>query len=294
MTDISPQLVMGVCMAAVFFGVIAIFALYHYFNPKNVESGKRWMFADWEEDVYDTFFKTQPEEIAKKIGINPDKYKHNSKLCKTEPKLKKVVVDRITGILAFILFLTLSIVTNGLVLLLFGILIGFPLIFWPTYRVNQNVTKRRFQVADELPRFLDLLHTALLIELPTEQAIEITADNLPDTILAEEFKLALADTKLGAYSWQRALERMAADYEVDVLSDFVLDVVNAHNNGASIVDSVARKSKDIKQSNLLTMKERANRLTSTILLPIMVFKMLPLLLLICIPIAVQLGSSGIL
>ena len=146
-------------------------------------------------------------------------------------------------------------------------------------------------MVEELPRFIDLFGTALMIGLPVEEAILTTAKSLPDSLLAREFLNAIAETRLGVYDWQAALEKMSRKYEVDVLSDFSLDLINSYNKGVPIADAVARKSKDIKQSNLLTMKERATKLTSTILLPVLGFKVLPLLALLCIPVIGQIVNG---
>lgn len=137
-----------------------------------------------------------------------------------------------------------------------------------------------------------MLHTALIMGFPVDQAIDLTAQNLQDTILADELLKTLAETKVGAYSWQEALEHLASAYGVDTLSDFVLDITNAYKLGSSITDSVARKSKDIKQSNLVAMKERASKLTNTILFPILFFKIVPVIALMAVPIIVQLQTTG--
>ena len=47
---------------------------------------------------------------------------------------------------------------------------------------------------------------------------------------------------------------------------------------------------EIKQSNLLEAKERAAKLSNTVLLPVMVFKILPLLIIMLIPIMMQINS----
>jgi Flp pilus assembly protein TadB len=158
-------------------------------------------------------------------------------------------------------------------------------------KVDKAAKLKKFRMVDELPRFIDLLQTALQINMPVEDAIIITAKSLHDTVLASEFLNAVADMQMGVHDWQSALEQMARNYEIDTLSDFVLDLVTSYSKGVPIADAVARKSRDIKQSNLLAMKERASRLTSTILLPVLGFKVMPLLALLCIPIIQQITTG---
>ena len=170
-------------------------------------------------------------------------------------------------------------------------LAAIPLIFFEVQKVDKAAKLKKFRMVDELPRFIDLLQTALQINMPVEDAIILTAKSLSDTVLAGEFLNAVADMQMGVHDWQAALEKLARNYEIDALSDFVLDLVTSYNKGVPIADAVARKSRDIKQSNLLSMKERASRLTSTILLPVLGFKVFPLLALLCIPIIQQITTG---
>ena len=100
----------------------------------------------------------------------------------------------------------------------------------------------------------------------------------------------MAETELGAKSWQRALEEVALKYDVGVFSDFVLTLVAAYEKGIPIAETVVRKSSEIKQSNLLEAKERAVKLSNTVLLPVLIFKILPLLAIMLIPIMQQISS----
>ena len=164
---------------------------------------------------------------------------------------------------------------------------------YPYKRSEEQANLVKAQIVDEMPRFLDMLQTALYINIPVEEAIEITAKHLKGTLLADEFLQTLAEMQLGAYGWQTALEKMSRKYEVDIFSDFVLDIVTAYDKGVSIYDVVVRQNKEIKQSNMLTMKENANKLNSTILIPIAAFKLMPLIIMLCIPIIIQLRGSGL-
>ena len=84
--------------------------------------------------------------------------------------------------------------------------------------------------------------------------------------------------------------RMLKEYDVGVFSDFVLTLVAAYEKGIPIAETVVRKSSEIKQSNLLEAKERAVKLSNTVLLPVLIFKILPLLAIMLIPIMQQISS----
>ena len=276
---------------AVFFWIIFLFTMRHNKKAGQMRPDQpkmnSWLFDNWCVNIYNTLFKSEPSYVAKRLGVNVDSYIHNCSTTRLPVKLKDVVVKKLIGFLIVIICGFFGIAIANMYVIMFGLLAAFPFIFLEVQKADKAAKLKKFKMVDELPRFIDLLQTALQISMPVEDAIIITAKNLHDTVLAGEFLNAVADMQMGVQDWQAALELMARNYEIDTLSDFVLDLVTAYNKGVPIADVVARKSRDIKQSNLLSMKERASRLTSTILLPVLGFKVMPLLALLCIPIIQQ-------
>jgi len=280
---------------AVFFWIIFLFAMRHKKKADQVRPDQPqinpWLFDNWCANIYDSLFKSKPEYIARRIGVNVDSYLHNCTITRLPAKLKDVIVKKLFGFLLIAICGFVGVAIANMFVVMGGILAAFPLIFFEVQKVDKAAKIKKFRMVDELPRFIDLLQTALQINMPVEDAIILTAKNLNETVLAGEFLNAVADMQMGVQDWQAALERLARSYEIDALSDFVLDLVTSYNKGVPIADAVARKSRDIKQSNLLSMKERASRLTSTILLPVLGFKVVPLLALLCIPIIQQITQG---
>jgi len=280
---------------AVFFWVIFIFALRHKKKAEQVRPGQPqmhlWLFNNWCVNIYDSLFKAQPADVAKRIGVNVDSYIHNCTITRLPIKLKDVIIKKLLGFFIITIAGFAGIILAEAIVIVLGLLLAFPLIFFEVQKADKVAKVKKFKMVDELPRFIDLLQTALQINMPVEDAIILTAKNLSDTVLAGEFLNAVADMQMGVHDWQAALERLARNYEVDALSDFVLDLVTSYNKGVPIADTVARKSRDVKQSKLLAMKERARKLTGTILLPVLGFKVIPLLALLCIPIIQQITTG---
>jgi len=289
------QIVALLLAVAVFFWILFLFALRHRKKALSTRPDQprqdEWLFADWSENIYDSLFKSQPQIIARRIGVNVDAYAHNCEILKEPQRLKDIVIKKLLGFLLIAVCGLAGIILKNMIIIFAGILASIPLIFFGIQKIESATKLKKFRMVEELPRFIDLLQTALIINLPVEDAIMVTAKNLRETVLAQEFLNAVADAQMGVHDWQAALERLARKYEIDPLSDFVLDLVTSYNKGVPIVDAVTRKSKDIKQSNLLSMKERASKLTSTILLPVLGFKVMPLLALLCIPIIQQIMSG---
>lgn len=254
------------------------------------QTDEEWLFSRFFEKIYDAVFPhSDPQKMAVKLGLSEDKYIRNCRIIRKEPNWKREAGMRLVGIFCFILSVMVAILVKNVIVAILGIVL---LLFLGPYQEQQVVKQakaRKQQMADDLPRFIDLFSTAIEIGVPVENAIKTTAQNVP-CVVSEELLLIMAETELGAKSWQRALEEIALKYDVGVFSDFVLALVAAYEKGIPIVDIVVRKSSEIKQSNLLEAKERAAKLSNTVLLPVLVFKILPLLAIMLIPIMQQISS----
>lgn len=251
------------------------------------------LYKDLDVKIYDAFIHKKPEIVARKIGINAEEYYKNCELIRKPANLKGLIAKIGLSAMTVLWFAVIGLITKNWYVSIAGILIGLFLIVYLVKRPEEQAADVRAQIVAEMPRFLDMLQTALYINMPVEEAISITAKHLKGTLLADEFAKTVAEIQLGAFGWQTALENMSHKYEVDIFSDFVLDIVTAYDKGIPIYDVVARKNKEIKQTNLLTLKENASKLNSTIVIPIAIFKLLPLIVILCIPIIYQLRDTGV-
>lgn len=251
------------------------------------------LYKDLDVKIYDAFIHKKLEIVARKIGINAEEYYKNCELIRKPANLKGLIAKIGLSAMTVLWFTVVGLITKNWYVSIAGILIGLFLIVYLVKRPEEQTADVRAQIVAEMPRFLDMLQTALYINMPVEEAISITAKHLKGTLLADEFAKTVAEIQLGAFGWQTALENMSHKYEVDIFSDFVLDIVTAYDKGIPIYDVVARKNKEIKQTNLLTLKENASKLNSTIVIPIAIFKLLPLIVILCIPIIYQLRDTGV-
>ena len=249
-----------------------------------------WLFHNFPEKVYSLLWKDEiPEDIATKFGFDVEQYYVDCRICEETPNLKKIM-----GYFAIGIFLTLVsfalIIPVGLAAVCFGFIIFAMCTMMPKRKVSKRAEEYRIQVENELPRFLDILQTEIDVGIPMEQAIYLTASNI-DGRLSEDFLKSLSEVELGLDGWQQALQRLSEKYEIDTLSDFVLDIITSFSKGVDISERVTAMTKEIRQSHLLTQKERAGKLQSSIVLPIMVLKVAPLMLFMLIPSIVAITSS---
>lgn len=142
------------------------------------------------------------------------------------------------------------------------------------------------QIENELPRFLDLLKPELEIGMPIETAVYMICEKF-DSLLSEELLLSMQEMRLGVSGWNKAIENVAAKYDVETLNDFAMDISTSYRKGIPVVHSVERKTQEIRKTHLLTVKERATKATNTILIPTMLFQFLPMMAFIIFPIFQQ-------
>lgn len=246
------------------------------------------------DTVCDKVLKSSPEIVANKLGIATDKYMFNCNILGIKPNVERIIIMRIIAIIFIFISTLLMFLINDIFMMICILTIALAvsgiIFIAPTATVQSKAKAKQEQFESEIPRFLDLLQTALKIDLPIVTAIKTTAESTGG-VLADELLESLAISEVGTSGWQKALYGIATKYEVDAFSDFVLDIITAYEKGSSIVESVERQSRDIKQSSILKAKEDAAKMSSVVLLPIVFFKMIPLMVILFAPVVMRLLKS---
>lgn len=286
-----------IVFCAIFFLTISAFIIIDYVKARNASKKPAkddWLFDKWAQKIYTALFKKKdPAEVAKKLGLDTAKYLHNCDVAMMEPELDGVIIKKLLGIILILMAAVVWVITKSMYVAFAIMMVGFAVYTLSTYKVESRAKQRKQKIIEELPRFADMLQMALCINLPVEKAIIITSKYLSGTVLAEEFINSATEMEIGAIAWQNTLERIAMKYEINDLSDFVLSIVTAYDKGIPIYATVAAKAKELRQNRMLNMRERAGKLNATVLIPIAIFKLLPLIAIMGIPIIAQLKSNGL-
>lgn len=246
-----------------------------------------WLFSNFYLKIYDMLFgEKSPEKTASSVGVNVKDYLKYCEILRIEPNLKKIIIYKFYGFFAFFVFIILAVLWTPA-----AIILGIPVLIYLAYfeeiKTKSAAESKKKDIENDLPRFLDLLSTELEIGMPIETAIFTLSKNLKCT-LSDEFIITFNEIKLTSKNWSEILEILARKYEIQMFSDFVLDVTTSYKKGVSVADSVKRKAQDIREEHLLVMKSRAGRMTNTIMLPVAVFQLMPLLAFLMFPSITQL------
>ncbi len=281
---------MALFLFVLFFGAVA-YELGKKNNALNKEGENEWIFSDFSERLYEIIFgDANEDEVATSLGLNVEKYYRNCELTKTKPDVHGLIIDFIYSIILFVISVFMALF-GGFIFIILGLLAFFFLIYYKQVRMSKKAERMRFLIVEDIPRFLDLLQSELAAGLPAESAIYILSGKMTGSLLSREFMEAFNTMGLGAEDWTKAITKTAEKYDVDILSDFVMNIVTAYERGVSITDTVVRLNKDIKQTYILNMKERSDKMTNTILLPITVFQFIPMIVFIMVPALVQVFTS---
>lgn len=281
--------VLSGCSVFLFFLVVSVM-LYEKRPVNRFTDKEDWLLANFTKKVYNLFFEGESiEKACKTMYINVEEVDRYCKILHETPDYMHMVALRIIGVFVIIVCSIAGILSH-IAFLVIGITSGVFMMFYPIVMLKSRAMEKRSELESEVPRFLDLLQTALYLNVPVEQAILLTSKNLKG-VLPSELTESIAKTQLTVDGWQSVLQELALLYDVDVFTELVLDMITSYDKGVSIADAVARKAKDIRQTHLLLIKERASKSTSTILAPVVIFKIVPMLAFLCIPMITQINNG---
>ena len=295
----SAQIISVIAALGVFAIVVLVSVIKDEIQNRNARIKRpenEWLFTRWDEKLYDAVMpKTAPEKVLTSLGVELEDYVKNCKILdKQDYNFKKLAADKVIGIFLMIAGLIIAAISmmDGFAFGFVFMLVGYIVYESDVKKVKKNAIIKKKRIENELPRFLDLLQTALFIEIPVSDAIVITAKYLDNTLLSKELMESMADSQIGSSSWQESLERVAVKYEIDVFSDFVQYLITGYEKGLSIYDVVSRQCEEVRKTTTIQAEESASKLNSAILVPIAVYKLMPIIFIAMYPILIQfMGKS---
>lgn len=257
---------------------------------KEASNNEDWLYSNLLSKMYHIFFKDKDAAaVCKSLGLKLDTFLVQCAILRHEPDFETEAMRRILGIVCFFISIAAGLMLGVPLLMLVGVFAYYILSKFLESKIQSAAKFKKNTLMIEMSRFTGLLLTALEVGMPVDIAIKQTAENVPG-VFSEELKMSFVEVNMGAKNWQKALEDIASMYEIDQLSDFVVDITTAFNKGVSVTEAVMRKADDIKKSSLLLAKERTAKMSSAILGPVTFFKIIPLMIIMMIPIVMQIMS----
>lgn len=285
-SEIITTMCMSMLAIILILSLIAIF-VYEKGQKKQTLGAKRsdddWLFSNFQKTVYDMFYKNPKGDSL--CGISQEEYYRYCKILHITPHIETYVALRFEA--AFILFFLLAgalfMSSNMLIMticLLLAATVFYLMWIMPYSQIKDKAEERLFHIQDDLPRFLSLLEKAM--DLPVDQAMIVTATKF-ESPLSEDIIDSINKVSLGANGWTETLVDLAKIYKIEDFSDLILEIVNSYEQGINVRSLVNRKAKEVEETRLYAVEAHDSKIKTLIFLPIIAFKVLPLMVMICLP-----------
>lgn len=276
-------------LSAVIGGVIC-FLVFLYMDSKKYGDSP---FKSLNNTIFNIFYnvdKDNEDDLkvqATKIKIDIESLEMYNKMLNLKPDYVAVISQRTLALLigiasVIVLLVGFALGINLLGIGLAGIVIALLIAFYPGAKLKSKALEKKRIIEDNLIYFSDLLITALRTKIPVWEAL-VKTSKYYDSILSEEIleinKKALTSDK----SWNTQLENLALKYDSPILSEFVSNIITASETGSDFVKVINDTSDYLKTSKLNRVQEEAKKFGTTMLFPLMAFKLLPIMVMLMLP-----------
>lgn len=284
--DIISSIIASVIAIILF--LIAIAVILYEKQKKSAALNKKadedWLFSNFQRSIYNLFFKKSSSESL--CGISRSEYKRYCRILHEPEQYENIIALRIEAVAISFIFLVLaySLSFYSIIIEVICFLIALTIfyIMWalPYNKLKSKADEKLFKIQDDLPRFLSLLEKAM--DLPIDRAMRVTASHFQSP-LSEDLIDSINKVSLGANGWNETLVDLARTYKIEDFSDLILEIVNSYEQGVNVRELVNRKATDVEQTRLFAVEAHDSKIKTLIFLPIIALKIIPLMLLICLP-----------
>lgn len=284
--DIISSIIASVIAIILF--LIAIAVILYEKQKKSAALNKKadedWLFSNFQRSIYNLFFKKSSSESL--CGISRSEYKRYCRILHEPEQYENIIALRIEAVAISFIFLVLaySLSFYSIIIEVICFLIALTIfyIMWalPYNKLKSKADEKLFKIQDDLPRFLSLLEKAM--DLPIDRAMLVTGSHFQSP-LSEDLIDSINKVSLGANGWTETLVDLARTYKIEDFSDLILEIVNSYEQGVNVRELVNRKATDVEQTRLFAVEAHDSKIKTLIFLPIIALKIVPLMLLICLP-----------
>lgn len=199
----------------------------------------------------------------------------------------------VLAVLSYVLFSYLpAIGKNASLHYLLSAVVGVVGWFLPHYLIQRLAARHAVAAARGLPEALELLVICVEVGLALEDSIKRAAQELRHTnpYLAEELYLTSADLKI-LPSQDQALNNFAERLGVPSARSVVSTLTQTLRYGTPLVNALRVVAAELRNTSLIEMEERANKLPTLMTLPMILFIMPTIFLVVGGPAALRLADT---
>jgi tight adherence protein C len=227
------------------------------------------------------------ERLSSILGVNMDYLQGRIELAGMKEKISAVEIMalKIIGLMVIPVVGIPAIISKQFMFSLLAFVFFVAVYFLPNEKINDAIKEREKKIIHELPLLIEQLYMCMESGANLKPALEIVSKKLGG-VMGQELQTALTKS-LYSGSWEKELTEMAEKINVEPLQDFINDIIIAFDKGISIVDMLQEEVKHINSIRRSTLREERQAIQSKLIIPIMIFFVLPTMAMIMLPIVLD-------
>ena len=226
-------------------------------------------------------------KIATFLGINVDLLQHKIELLGKEEEISvvEIIVLKVIGIFCGVLIAIWAFSAKSMILAILGFIVFVALFMIPADKINDEIKERENRIQGELPNFISQVYMCIESGAPLREALMTVSTKTGGYVGKAVLDAFLAAQYSGR--WEEELSQMARGMQVEALEDFVTDILIASQKGTSVSETLRSEVEHINKLEKARQKERVASLNSKMLLPMVVFFLLPIFAIVLLPALLQ-------
>ncbi len=189
---------------------------------------------------------------------------------------------RLLSTIIFTIFIIIFTSLNYL-LIPFIVIIYYYLFYYLT--ITSQIRKRGKKLDQEALYYFEVLTLTLESGRNLQNSIELTSENV-NSELSNEFKKALIEMKYGK-SLNEALENLKLRIPSETINNIILNITQTSVFGNSIIDTMNNQIEFLRDKQVLSIKEKINKIPNKVSIVSVIFVIPLILLLILGPIVIK-------
>ena len=178
-------------------------------------------------------------------------------------------------ITAIVFILTIAFMDSGYIYAPFVAIACYYLFYY--FNITKKIKERNRHLEHEALYFFEILTLTLESGRNLENALIVTCDNVESEI-SDEFKKALDEINYGK-SLIEALSDLKKQISSDIIGNIILNIIQTDRFGNSILDTLYNEVDFLREKELLTAKEKINKIPNKVSI-ISVLFIVPLILIL--------------
>ena len=167
---------------------------------------------------------------------------------------------------------------QSMVIGVIGAIIGGVL---PFVVLNNMITKRKKEIRQQLPEFLDLLCVSVQAGLSFEGAVSKIASRMKGPLI-EEFKHMQRDGQMGIPR-KTALQQMSKRCDLEEMYLFTASIIQAERLGTSMANTLTNQADNMRERHRQYVKAQALKAPVKIIFPLIIFILPAIFIVVLLP-----------